>query len=58
MRLGTQEMTRVGMKESEMEYIAELFKKVIIDKKDPEEVKKEVSEFREDYQEVHYGFNW
>lgn len=58
MRLGTQEMTRVGMKESEMEYIAELFKKVLLDKKDPEEIRKEVSEFRENYQKVHYGFGW
>lgn len=58
MRLGTQEMTRVGMKESEMEYIAELFKKVLLDKKDPKEIRKEVSEFRENYQEVHYGFSW
>ena len=58
MRLGTQEMTRVGMKESEMEYIAELFKKVLLDKKDPKEIRKEVSEFRENYQNVHYGFKW
>jgi len=57
MRLGTQEMTRVGMKESEMKYIAELFKKVIIDKKDPESVKKEVTEFRKDYQKVLYSFD-
>jgi len=58
MRLGTQEMTRIGMKESEMEYIAELFKRVLLDKKDPKEIRKEVSEFREDYQEIHYGFKW
>jgi glycine hydroxymethyltransferase len=57
MRLGTQEMTRVGMKESEMKYIAELFKKVVIDKKDPESVKKEVTEFRKDYQKVLYSFD-
>ena len=58
MRLGTQEMTRMGMKESEMEYIAELFKKVLLDKKDPKKIRKEVSEFRENYQKVHYGFSW
>lgn len=57
MRLGTQEMTRVGMKESEMTYIAELFRKVILDKKDPETVKKEVTEFRKDYQKVLYSFD-
>jgi glycine hydroxymethyltransferase len=57
MRLGTQEMTRVGMKESEMEYIAELFRKVILDKKDPDSVKEEVIEFRKDYQKVLYSFD-
>ncbi|MBU7022784.1 MAG: serine hydroxymethyltransferase [Theionarchaea archaeon] len=57
MRLGTQEMTRMGMKESEMNYIAELFRKVILDKKDPESVKKEVTEFRKDYQDVLFSFD-
>ena len=57
MRLGTQEMTRVGMKESEMAHIAELFRKVILDKKDPETVKKEVEEFRKDFQKVLYSFD-
>lgn len=57
MRLGTQEMTRMGMKESEMKYIAEIFRKVILDKKDPQDVKKEVSEFRKEYQKVHYSFD-
>ncbi len=57
MRLGTQEMTRVGMKESEMKHIAELFRKVIVEKKDPESVKREVAEFRKSYQKVLYSFD-
>jgi glycine hydroxymethyltransferase len=57
MRLGTQEMTRVGMEESEMNYTAELFRKVILDKEDPDSVKKEVTEFRKDYQDVLYSFD-
>jgi glycine hydroxymethyltransferase len=57
MRLGTQEMTRMGMKESEMKYIAELFRRVILDKKDTEAVKSEISEFRKDYQKVLYSFD-
>jgi glycine hydroxymethyltransferase len=57
MRLGTQEMTRVGMKESEMNYIAELFRKVVLEKKDPESVREEVVEFRKDYQKVLYSFD-
>ena len=57
MRLGTQEMTRVGMKESEMAYIAELFRKVLLEKKDPDIIKKEVAAFRKDYQDVLYSFD-
>lgn len=55
-RIGTQEVTRLGMKESEMEQIAEFFRSVIIDQKDPVLVAKEVAEFRQDYQTIHYGF--
>ncbi len=55
-RLGTSEITRLGLKESEMEFIAELFKKLLIDKKDPDDIKSEVREFRKDYQQLHYAF--
>ncbi|AAK40850.1 serine hydroxymethyltransferase [Saccharolobus solfataricus] len=57
LRIGVQEMTRYGMKEGEMEEIAELFKKVIIDKKDVNEVKKEVIEMRRNFLEVKYTFD-
>lgn len=57
LRIGVQEMTRYGMKESEMEEIAELFKKVIIDKKDVNEVKKEVIDMRKNFLEVKYTFD-
>ena len=53
-RLGVQEMTRVGMKEPEMERIAELFKKCLVDKKF---VGDEVKEFRAKFQEVGYSFD-
>ncbi len=56
LRLGVQEMTRYGMKESEMEVIAEFMRKVVIDRKDPREVAKEVEEFRKQYSEVEYTF--
>ena len=55
-RLGTSEITRLGMKESEMEEIAEFIKRVIIDKEDAEKVKSDVTAFRRDYQKVHYCF--
>ena len=55
-RLGTSEITRLGMKESEMIEIAEFIKRVIIDKEDAEKVMSDVREFRKDYQKVHYCF--
>ncbi|MHA2225714.1 MAG: serine hydroxymethyltransferase [Candidatus Hodarchaeales archaeon] len=55
-RIGTQEITRLGMKESEMKDIAEFFKAVLIDQKHPTKVAEQVSEFRKDYQTIHYGF--
>ncbi len=55
-RLGTSEVTRLGMKEGEMAETAEFMKRVIIDKEDVEKVKKDVAEFRKDYQKVHYCF--
>ncbi len=53
-RLGVQEMTRVGMKEPEMELIASLFKKCLVDKKF---VGDEVKELRARYQDVGYSFD-
>jgi len=57
-RIGVAELTRLGMKQSEMEEVARFFKLVVKDKKDPREVAKEVSAFREDYQKVHFGYDW
>lgn len=55
-RLGTSEITRLGMKGSEMVEIAEFMKRVIIEKEDVNKVKKDVAEFRKDFQKVHYCF--
>lgn len=55
-RLGTQEMTRFGMKEDDFRYIARLIREVIIDRKDPAEVRGKVIEFRRNFLEVKYGF--
>jgi glycine hydroxymethyltransferase len=57
LRLGVQEMTRLGMGTSEMKYIAELFYKALIRKTSIEEIKQTVLEFRKNYQEVKYTFN-
>jgi glycine hydroxymethyltransferase len=53
-RLGVQEMTRVGMKEPEMEQIAALFKRCLMEKKF---VGDEVTEFRGRFQEIGFSFD-
>lgn len=56
LRFGVQEMTRLGMKEKDFEDVAKFIREVLIDKKDPAEVKKKVIEFRKQFTVVHYGF--
>jgi glycine hydroxymethyltransferase len=55
-RVGTCEVTRRGMKEAEMEQIAEFIKQVIIDKKDLGKVKQEVEKLAGKFQDVRYCF--
>lgn len=56
LRLGTSEVTRLGMGKNDMDYIAELFKRLIIDHTDPKKIKEEVAEFRKEFEEVKYCF--
>jgi glycine hydroxymethyltransferase len=55
-RMGTSEVTRLGMKENEMKEIAEFVKRVVMDKEDVSKVRADVTEFRKEYQKVHYCF--
>jgi glycine hydroxymethyltransferase len=55
-RLGTSEVTRLGMKENEMKEIADFIKRVVLDKEPPEELGREVAEFRRGFQKIHYCF--
>jgi glycine hydroxymethyltransferase len=52
-RVGTQELTRRGLKESHMAEVANFIKKVVVDGK---EVKSEVVEFISPYNTVNYAF--
>lgn len=56
-RLGTQEMTRYGMGRSEMIEIANLMKRVVIEKEEPEKVASDVKELRKGFLERKYGFS-
>ncbi|MEM2943620.1 MAG: serine hydroxymethyltransferase [Methanomassiliicoccales archaeon] len=55
-RLGTQELTRVGMKEAEMKEIARLIWKVVVKEAKPEVVKSDVIELKKQFTKVHYCF--
>lgn len=51
LRIGVQEMTRFGMKESEMEVIADFFSKILIE---GQSLKHEVNQFRKKYTRLEY----
>ncbi|NLX47382.1 MAG: serine hydroxymethyltransferase [Euryarchaeota archaeon] len=53
-RLGSQEMTRVGMKESEMKEVASLIHRVVVKKESPEVVKKDVIALKRNFTKVRY----
>lgn len=52
-RIGTQEITRRGLKEKQMTEVADFIKKVVMDGLD---IKDEVSEFMSNYDQVHFAF--
>jgi glycine hydroxymethyltransferase len=54
LRLGTIEVTRLGMKEAEMETIAAFISRILVENEAPEGVLEEVIEFRLPYQTVYY----
>jgi len=54
-RIGVQEMTRLGMGKDEMDVIAEFFQELLIKGKPVEEVRRRVVEFRSSYTKVHYA---
>ncbi|MDC3070133.1 serine hydroxymethyltransferase [bacterium] len=57
LRLGVQELTRVGMGVSEMAEVARLFAKVLLEQKDPSAVKDEVHHLKSNFQTIRYCFN-
>ncbi|NOZ58663.1 MAG: serine hydroxymethyltransferase [Euryarchaeota archaeon] len=56
-RIGTQEVTRLGMGSGEMQTIAELIARVVIKGESTEKVKKDVAELRREFNRVHYSFD-
>jgi glycine hydroxymethyltransferase len=56
-RLGVQELTRIGMKEDEMGDVANFIGRVLLKKEGVHSIQKEILQFRREYQEVHYCFH-
>lgn len=57
LRMGTIEVTRLGMREKEMDQIAEFISQVLIEKRAPEDVVEDVIDFRSAYQTLYYNFD-
>jgi len=56
-RFGTCEVTRRGMKKEQMLKIAELVKRTVMDKEDPETIKKTVVKLASEFQKAEYCFD-
>ena len=56
LRLGTPELTRIGMKEKDMEDVAKFYERTLLKNENPKKIKEDVKEFRKDFQELHYCF--
>lgn len=55
-RLGTVEVTRLGMGTEEMSVIADLIHRVVVRAEDPDRIAEEIRELRAPYQTLHYCF--
>src|SRR3989440_11182457 len=57
LRIGSTEVTRLGMRETEMETIADFIARILIEQAAPEEVVDDVVAFRQPYQKLYYCFD-
>jgi glycine hydroxymethyltransferase len=57
LRMGTIEITRLGMDEKDMETIAEFVARVLVKNEDPESVARDVEDFRLPRQTLYYNFD-
>tara|TARA_B100001540_G_scaffold158485_1_gene140418 strand:- start:372 stop:1685 length:1314 start_codon:yes stop_codon:yes gene_type:complete len=57
LRLGVQELTRVGMGKNEMAEVAKLYAKVLIHGQEPSMIKQKVNELKSNFQVIRYCFN-
>ena len=57
LRLGVQELTRVGMGTTQMEEVAKLYARVLLKGEDPTSVKADVTTLKGEFQTIRYCFN-
>ena len=57
LRLGVQELTRVGMGTDEMQDVARFYARVLLENEEPSSVKDDVRDFKSNYQVIRYCFN-
>ncbi len=57
LRLGAIEVTRLGMREAEMDQIGDFIARVLVEKAAPEAVLEDVVDFRQPYQTLYYNFD-
>ena len=57
LRLGVQELTRVGMGTNEMQEVASLYARVLLHEENPSNVKQDVKNLKSDFQIIRYCFN-
>ena len=57
LRLGVQELTRVGMGTTQMEEVAALYARVLLKGEDPQSVKADVTALKGEFQTIRYCFN-
>ena len=57
LRLGVQELTRVGFTPGDMEEVARFYARVLLAGEDPSNVRKDVHELKLNHQTVRYCFN-
>ena len=57
LRLGVQELTRVGMGKNEMQEVASLYARVLINGENPKDVKQDVHNLKSNFQVIRYCFN-
>jgi glycine hydroxymethyltransferase len=57
LRMGTIEVTRLGMRENDMDQIAEFMARILVEGESPESVGEDVIEFRLPFQTLYYSFD-